>query len=88
MITLIIEWTSQLNSLHIKKPLQDIYNTYMFASIAIYGHSDHRMDITIESASKNCSRTYITLMHLQVLPIWQNNITIEFILKNCQMQPS
>ena len=33
----------------------------MFASIAIYGYSDHRMDIAIEFTSKNHSRTYITL---------------------------
>jgi len=48
--------------IHIKKLLQNIYNTYVFAGIAIYGHSDHEMDIIIEFTSKNCSRTYITLI--------------------------
>ena len=50
------------------KPLQNIYNTYMFASIAIYGHSDHRTDIAIEFTSKIHSRTYITLICFPVLP--------------------
>jgi len=49
------------------KPLQNIYNTYIFSSIAIYGHSDHRTDITIEFQSKKHSRTYITLICLLVL---------------------
>src|ERR1700683_2831895 len=40
------------HQIHIKKSLQNIYNTYVVAGIAIYGHSDHKMDITIKSASK------------------------------------
>src|ERR1700734_1841472 len=47
----------------------------MFASIAIYGHSDHKMDITIEFTSKNCSRTYITLTCLLILPYMVTPIT-------------
>jgi len=43
--------------IHIKKPLQNIYNTYMFSSITIYGYSDHKMDITIKFISKNHFRT-------------------------------
>jgi len=39
----------------------------MFDSITIYGHSDHRTDITIEFTSKNHFRTYITLICLPVL---------------------
>ena len=34
----------------IEKQLQTIYNTYVFGGIAIYGHSDNKMDITIEFA--------------------------------------
>src|ERR1700691_4770185 len=45
--------------IHIKNPLPNIYNTYVFAAIAIYGYSDHKTDITIEFTSKNWSRTYI-----------------------------
>jgi len=30
------------------KPLQNIYNTYVFVSIAIYGPSNHWTNITIE----------------------------------------
>src|SRR6202050_1868981 len=73
MVTLITKQTSPLNS-H-QKPLQNIYNTYMFSGIAIYGHSDHKTDITIKSTSKNCSRTYITLMCLPVLPYMVTPIT-------------
>src|ERR1700677_222378 len=57
MVTPITKRTSPSNP-H-QKLLQNIYNTYMFASIAIYGHSDHKTDITIKSASKNHSRTYM-----------------------------
>ena len=41
--------------IHIEKPVQNIYNTYGLASIAIYGHSDHKTNITIEFTSKNHS---------------------------------
>jgi hypothetical protein len=47
----------------------------VFAGIAIYGHSNHRTDITIEFASKIRSRTYITLMCLLVLPYMVTPIT-------------
>src|ERR1700689_618419 len=57
MVTPITKQTSPLNS-H-PKTTQNIYNTYGFAAIAIYGHSDHKTDITIEFTSKNWSRTYI-----------------------------
>src|ERR1700734_1548450 len=66
MVTPITKWTSPLNS-H-QKPLQNTQNTYVFAAIAIYGPSDHKMDITIEFTSKNQSKTYITLMGLPLLP--------------------
>ena len=51
---------------------------------AIYSHSDHKMDITIKFTSKICSRTYITLMCLPLLPYMVTliNITFEFTLKN------
>ena len=55
--------------IHIKKQFQMIYNTCIFAGIAIYGHSDHTMDITIEFTLKNGSRWYITLVYLLVLPL-------------------
>ena len=29
-----------------KKSVQNMYNTYMFPGITIYGHSDHKTDIT------------------------------------------
>jgi len=50
MVTLITKWTSSLNS-H-QKLIQNIYNTYVFAGIAIYGYSHHKTDITIEFISK------------------------------------
>src|SRR6202142_869615 len=73
MVTPITKWTSPLNS-H-QNPLQNIYNTYVFATIAIYGHSDHKTDIIIEFTSKNQSRTYITLMGLPLLPYMVTPIT-------------
>src|ERR1700683_5287890 len=80
IVTLITKWTSPLNSP--QKPLQNIYNTYMFASIAIYGHSNHKTDITIEFTSKNLSKTHMTLMGLPILPYMvtdhKTDITIEF----------
>jgi hypothetical protein len=58
----------------------------VFASIAKYGYSNHKTDITIEFASKNRSRTYITLMCLPLLPNMvtpiMTDITIEFASKN------
>ena len=61
--------------IHIENPLQNIYNTYVFATIAIYGHSDHKTNITIEFTSKNHSRTYRTLMLLPLLPYMGTPIT-------------
>src|SRR6202142_4093620 len=70
MVTLITKQTSPLNS-H-QKTTQNIYNTYGFAAIAIYGHSNHKTNITIEFTSKNQSKTYITLMGL---PLWPYMVT-------------
>ena len=58
----------------------------MFAGIAIYGHSDHETDITIEFTLKNHSRTYITLIVFAGIAIYghsdhETDITIEFTLK-------
>jgi len=41
-----------LLNLH-QKLIQNIYNTYMFASTAIYGYSNHKIDITVEFMAKN-----------------------------------
>src|SRR6202050_1483 len=73
MVTPITKRTLPSNS-H-QKPLQNIYNTYVVAGIAIYGHSDHKTDITIKFTSKNHSRTYITLMWSLVLPYMVTLIT-------------
>ena len=73
MVTPITKQTSPLNS-H-QKTTQNIYNTYGFATIAIYGHSDHKMNITIEFTSKNHSRTHRTLMCLLLLPYMVTSIT-------------
>src|ERR1700685_1385926 len=73
MVSPITKWTSPLNS-H-KKTTQNIYNTYVFATIAIYGHSDHKTDITIEFTSKNHSRTHRTLTCLPLLPYMVTLIT-------------
>src|ERR1700734_2834287 len=73
MVTPITKRTSLLNS-H-QKTTQNIYNTYGFAAIAIYGHSDHKTDITIEFTSKNHSRTHRTLMCLLLLPYMVTLIT-------------
>ena len=50
------------------KPFQKMYNTYVFAGLAIYGYSNHETNITIEFALKNCSRRCIALVCLPVLP--------------------
>ena len=42
--------------------------THMFRGFAIYGHSDCKMDITIQFALRNHFRTHITLTCLAVLP--------------------
>jgi hypothetical protein len=56
------------HSIPIKKLFQNTYNTCVFAGIAIYGHSDHKTDIIVEFTLENCSRTYIALACLLVLP--------------------
>jgi hypothetical protein len=71
-------WYCHIRSPHttcIKKSLQNIYNTYMFAGIAICGHSNHKTDITIKFTLKNGFKTYITLMCLLVLPYMVTSIT-------------
>jgi len=84
MVTSIMKQTSPLNW-H-QKLLQNIYNTYMFAGIAKYGYSNHETDITVEFASKNSSRTYITLMCLLVLPNMVTPITKQTSLPACHVQ--
>ena len=39
-----------------------MYHTCVFAGLAIYGHSDHETNITIEFTLKNGSRRCITLV--------------------------
>ena len=67
------------------KPLQNIYNTYMFASIIIYGHFDHRMDIIID-IKKPLQNIYNTYMFAGIAIYGYSDhkmdITIEFISKN------
>src|ERR1700734_1933303 len=86
MVTPITKWTSPLNS-H-QKTTQNIYNTYGFASIAIYGHSDHKTNITIEFTSKNHSRTHRTLMCLPLLPYMVTPITKRTSLLNSHRKTS
>ena len=64
VVTLITKQTSILN-LHWKM-VPD--NTCIFAGIAIYGHSDHTTDLTIEFTLKIGFKWYITLVYLLVLP--------------------
>src|ERR1700683_646248 len=85
MVTPITKQTSPLNS-HQKTTL-NIYNTYVFASIAIYGHSDHKTDITIEFTLKNQSKTYITLMGWLLLPYMVTPITKQTSLLNLHQKP-
>src|SRR6202041_245826 len=68
MVTPITKQTSPLNS-H-QKTTQNIYNTYVFATIAIYGHSDHKMNITIEFTSKNHSEHIEHLWVCRYCHIW------------------
>src|SRR6202042_717680 len=85
MVTPITKQTSPLNS-H-QKTTQNIYNTYGFAAIAIYGHSDHKMDITIEFTSKNHSRTHRTLICLLLLPYMVTPITKRTSPLNSHQKP-
>ena len=41
--------------IHIKKWFLKMYHTCVFAGLTIYGHSDHKTDITVEFTSKNGS---------------------------------
>ena len=52
-----------------------MYHTCVFAGPAIYGHSDHETDITIEFTSQNGSRKCITLVCLLDLPYMVTLIT-------------
>src|ERR1700683_3899497 len=67
-----------------KNSLLNIYNTYMFAGIAIYSHFDHKMDITIEFTSQTIYNTY---MFASIAIYGHSNhkmdITIKFTSKNC-----
>src|ERR1700723_272073 len=81
MVTPITKRTSPLNS-H-QKPVQNIYNTYGFASIAIYGHSDHKTNITIEFTTQNIYNTYgFAAIAIYGHSDHKTNITIEFTSKN------
>src|SRR6202042_810501 len=66
---------------------QNTQNTYVFAAIAIYGHSDHKTDITIEFTLKNQSKTYITLMGWPLLPYMVTPITKQTSLLNSHQKP-
>ena len=62
---------------------QMIYNACIFVGVAIYGHSNHTMDITIEFTSKNsfniCICVSISIYGYSDHTI---DITIEFTSKN------
>ena len=73
MVTPITQQPSLLNLP--QKLFKTIYNTYVFAGINIYGHSNHATAIAVEFASKNDFRPYITLMCLLVLPYLVTPIT-------------
>ena len=81
MVTPITKRTSPLNS-H-QKTTQNIYNTYGFASIAIYGHSDHKTNITIEFTTQNIYNTYgFAAIAIYGHSDHKTDITIEFTSKN------
>ena len=61
MVTPITQQPSLLN-FHFKTQFQTINNSYVFAGITIYGHSDHATAITVEFTSKNNFRPSITVM--------------------------
>ena len=52
-----------------------MYHTCVFAGLTIYGHSNHKTDITVESMSKNGSWKCITLVCLLDLPYMVTLIT-------------
>ena len=61
-IWLLWSWNRHHHWIHIEKWFLKMYHTCMFAGLAIYGHSDHETDITIEFTSKNGSWRCITLV--------------------------
>src|SRR5882762_3589917 len=68
-------------------PLQNIYNTYMFAGITIYGHSDHKTNITIEFASKKLLQNIYNIYMFAGITVHsysdhRMDITFEFTSKN------
>ena len=52
-----------------------MHHTCMFVGLAIYGHSEHEADITIEFTLKNGSQRCITLVCLPDLPYMVTLIT-------------
>ena len=80
LLTCLVIWSLWFQNGHhnwicIEKPLQNIYNTHLFSSFAIYGYSNHKTNIIIEFTLKNDFRTYITLTCLVVLPYMVTPIT-------------
>src|ERR1700735_778840 len=73
MVTPITKRTSPFNS-HQKTTPEHIEH-FFFATIAIYGHSDHKTDITIKFTWKNHFKTHRTLMCLLLLPYMVTLIT-------------
>ena len=57
-------WNWHHHRIHVKKWFLKMYHTCVFAGLAIYGHHDHKTDITIQFVSKNGSQRYITLVCL------------------------
>ena len=86
-------WSLQLavkppghNLIHVDKWFLKMYHTCVFAGIAIYSHSDHETNITIESTLKNGSQRCITLVFARLATYGHSDhktdITIEFTSKN------
>ena len=68
-------WNWHHHLIHVEKWLLKMYHTCVFARLAIYGHSDHETDISIEFTSKNGSQKCITLVCLLDLPYMATLIT-------------
>ena len=86
-------WSLQLavkppghNLIHVDKWFLKMYHTCVFAVLAIYGHSDHETNITIEFTLKNGSWKCITLVFARLATYGHSdhktNITVEFTSKN------
>ena len=86
-------WSLQLavkppghNLIHIDKWFLKMYHTCVFMGLAIYGHSDHETNITIEFTLKNGSWRCITLVFARLATYGHSdhktNITVEFTSKN------